>query len=118
MALTKLDRRLRIKKRIRKVVVGTAERPRMSVFRSNKEIYAQLIDDNNGKTLLSVSSRDKGVADKKLPKVDQAKEVGKVIAEKATKAGIAAVSFDRNGYLYHGRIKAIAEGAREGGLKF
>lgn len=118
MALTKLDRRLRIKKRIRKVVVGTAERPRMSVFRSNKEIYAQLIDDNNGKTLFSVSSRDKGVADKKLPKVDQAKEVGKVIAEKATKAGIAAVSFDRNGYLYHGRIKAIAEGAREGGLKF
>lgn len=118
MALTKSDRRLRIKRRIRKVVSGTAERPRMSVFRSNKEIYAQLIDDISGKTILSVSSRDKGVADSKLPKVEQAKAVGKVVAEKATKAGIAAVSFDRNGYLYHGRIKAIADGAREGGLKF
>lgn len=118
MGLTKLNRRLRIKRRIRKVVSGTAERPRMSVYRSNKEIYAQLIDDMTGKTLMSSSSRDKGVADKKLPKLEQSKLVGKALAEKAAKAGVTAVSFDRNGYLYHGRVKAIAEGAREGGLKF
>lgn len=118
MALSKLNRRQRIKRRIRKVVSGTAERPRMSVYRSNKEIYAQLIDDLSGKTIMSASSRDKGVADKKLPKIEQAKLVGKVLAEKAAKEGIAAVSFDRNGYLYHGRVKAIADGAREGGLKF
>lgn len=118
MALSKLNRRIRIKRRIRKVVSGSAERPRMSVYRSNKEIYAQLIDDTNGKTVVSASSRDKGVADSKLPKIDQAKLVGKVLAEKASKAGISTVSFDRNGYLYHGRVKAIAEGAREGGLNF
>jgi len=118
MALTKLNRRLRIKRRIRKVISGTAERPRMSVYRSNKEIYAQLIDDISGKTIVSASSRDKGVADSKLPKMEQAKLVGKNLAEKATKEGIASVCFDRNGYLYHGRVKAIADGAREGGLKF
>lgn len=118
MALSKLDRRIRIKRRIRKVVSGTAERPRMSVHRSNKEIYAQLIDDISGKTLVSASSRDKGVADSKLPKIEQSKQVGKALAEKAVKAGITTVSFDRNGYLYHGRVKAIADGAREGGLNF
>lgn len=118
MALTKLDRRLRIKRRIRKVVEGTAERPRMSVFRSNKEIYAQLIDDSTGKTLLAVSSRDKEFASLKGNKVEKAQAVGKAVAEKALSAGISAVAFDRNGYLYHGRVKSIADGAREGGLKF
>ena len=118
MALSKLNRRIRIKRRIRKVVSGSAERPRMSVYRSNKEIYAQLIDDVSGKTIVSASSRDKGVADSKLPKIEQAKQVGKVLAEKAAKEGITTVSFDRNGYLYHGRVKAIADGAREGGLNF
>ena len=118
MALSKLERRIRIKRRVRKVISGTAERPRMSVYRSNKEIYAQLIDDLSGKTLLSCSSRDKGVADSKLPKIEQAKLVGKALAEKAANEGITSVSFDRNGYLYHGRVKAIAEGAREGGLNF
>jgi large subunit ribosomal protein L18 len=118
MALTKSDRRLRIKRRIRKVVSGTAERPRMSVFRSNKEIYAQLIDDQNGKTLVSASSREKDLAGQKGNKVEIAKQVGKLAAEKAVKEGIDQVSFDRNGYLYHGRVKALAEGAREGGLKF
>ena len=118
MALAKLDRRVRIKRRIRKVVTGTAERPRMSVFRSNKEIYAQLIDDSTGKTVLAVSSRDKDFAKAKGTKIEIASLVGKSVAEKAIAAGISAVSFDRNGYLYHGRVKSMAEGAREGGLKF
>ena len=118
MALTKSNRRLRIKRRIRKVIAGTAERPRMSVFRSNKEIYAQLIDDATGKTILSASSREKEVASKKVAKVEQASLVGKLVADKATKAGITTVCFDRNGYLYHGRVKAMADGAREGGLNF
>ncbi len=118
MALTKSNRRLRIKRRIRKVVAGTAERPRMSVFRSNKEIYAQLIDDTTGKTILSASSREKEVAGKKVAKIEQATLVGKLVAEKAQKEGISTVSFDRNGYLYHGRVKAMADGAREGGLNF
>lgn len=118
MGLTKEARRLRIKRRIRKVVNGTAERPRLSVFRSNKGIYVQLIDDVSGKTLIAASSSDKGFVDAKGNKIEQAKLVGKAIAEKATKAGISAVNFDRNGYLYHGRIKSLAEGARESGLKF
>lgn len=118
MALTKSNRRLRIKRRIRKVVQGTSERPRMSVFRSNKEIYAQLIDDSTGKTLLSASSTEKDIASQKVAKIEQATLVGKKVAEKATKAGITTVSFDRNGYLYHGRVKAMADGAREGGLNF
>lgn len=118
MALTKLDRRIRIKRRIRKVVSGTAERPRMSVFRSNKEIYAQLIDDVNGKTLMSASSRDKAIASSKGNKVEIAKMVGTAIGEKAVKEGIKSVSFDRNGYLYHGRVKAMADAAREAGLNF
>lgn len=118
MALAKLDRRIRIKRRIRKIITGTAERPRLSVFRSNMEIYAQLVDDTSGKTILATSSRDKEIASKKAPKVELATLVGKKIAEKAIEAGIKKVSFDRNGYLYHGRVKAVADGAREGGLDF
>jgi large subunit ribosomal protein L18 len=119
MALTKLERRSRIKMRIRKDVYGTQEIPRLSVFRSNKQIYVQFIDDAQGKTLLSVSSRDKEVAEKTgMNKIEQAKLVGKLAAKKSKDSGITAVVFDRNGCLYHGRIKALAEAAREGGLKF
>lgn len=117
MAFSKEKRRLKIKKKIRRVVNGTAERPRLSVFRSNKQIYAQLIDDISGKTLASASShKNKAVEGK--DKSEQAKIVGKEIAEKAVKAGITSAIFDRNGYLYHGRVKNLAEGAREGGLQF
>jgi large subunit ribosomal protein L18 len=118
MAITKEFRRNRIKQRIRKVVNGDAQSPRLSVFRSNKGIYVQLIDDVSGKTLISASSSDKGILEAKGNKIDQAKMVGKAIAEKASKAGILSVRFDRNGYLYHGRVKSLAEGAREAGLKF
>jgi large subunit ribosomal protein L18 len=117
MALSKLERRHRIKQRIRKIVSGTSERPRLSVFRSNKEIYAQLVDDLNGKTLVSCSSRDKDI-DAAGSKLEVATSVGKAVAEKAVAAGVTNVAFDRNGYLYHGRIKALADGAREAGLKF
>ncbi|WP_372768680.1 50S ribosomal protein L18 [Lutibacter sp.] len=117
MALSKLERRQRIKHRIRKIVAGTAARPRLSVFRSNKEIYAQLIDDNLGTTLVSVSSRDKEI-ESTGSKSDIAKTVGKSIAEKAINTGIETVAFDRNGFLYHGRVKALADAAREAGLKF
>jgi len=116
--ITKEFRRNRIKKRIRKVVSGDAISPRLSVFRSNKGIYVQLIDDVSGKTVLAASFADKGISDAKVNKIDQAKLVGKSIAEKATKAGILSVRFDRNGYLYHGRVKSLAEAAREAGLKF
>ena len=118
MALSKTERRSRIKFRVRKTVSGSEQRPRLAVFRSNKEIYAQLIDDVNGKTLAAASSRDKDIETAGASKVDTAKLVGKAIAEKAIKAGIETISFDRGGYLYHGRIKSLAEGAREGGLKF
>ncbi|MDX1462005.1 MAG: 50S ribosomal protein L18 [Marinirhabdus sp.] len=118
MALSKSDRRDRIRFRIRKSVAGTAERPRLAVYRSNKEIYAQLIDDVNGTTITAASSRDKDIDASKVNKVEAAKLVGKAIAEKANKAGVETVSFDRGGYLYHGRVKSLAEGAREGGLKF
>ena len=117
MSLTKSDRRQRIKFRIRKIVSGTATKPRLSVFRSNKEIYAQLVDDVNGTTILAASSRDKGV-DAKGTNVEVANAVGKLVAEKALKAGIETVTFDRGGYLYHGRIKSLADGARAAGLKF
>ncbi len=117
MAINKTERRLKIKRRIRKIVKGTAERPRLSVFRSNKEIYAQLIDDNAGVTLVSASSRDKDI-NVEGTKVAIATAVGKALGEKALKAGIQKVSFDRNGYLYHGRVKALADGAREAGLDF
>ncbi|XCF06093.1 50S ribosomal protein L18 [Tamlana crocina] len=118
MALTKNERRLRIKNRIRKVISGTGERPRLAVYRSNKEIYAQLIDDLTGNTISAASSRDKDISSAKATKAEVAKLVGKALAEKAVKAGIETVSFDRGGYLYHGRVKSLAEGAREGGLKF
>lgn len=119
MALTRLERRNRIKMRIRKQVSGTNEKPRMSVFRSNKGIYVQLIDDLAGQTLVSVSSKMKEVADQKsVNKTEQAKLVGKLVAAKAIEKGIQTVVFDRNGYLYHGRVKSLADAAREGGLKF
>ena len=111
-------RRYRIKMRIRKVINGTPERPRLSVFRSNKQIYAQLIDDTEGKTLMAASSRQLEIDDKKITKTVQAELVGKLIAEKAKEAGIEQVVFDRSGYLYHGRIKTLSEAVRKGGLKF
>jgi len=118
MALSKSDRRKRIKMRIRKVVSGTSECPRLTVFRSNKEMYAQIIDDSKGITLVATSSRSKDFPAEKSNKVEQAKIVGKLIADKAKSIGIEAVCYDRNGYLYHGRVKALAESARENGLKF
>ncbi len=118
MALTKEARRERIKKRIRKVVTGDAQNPRLSVFRSNKQIYAQLIDDTTGKTIVASSSKVKEIADQKVNKIEQARLVGKSLAEKATSAGLSTVRFDRNGYLYHGRIKSLADAAREAGLNF
>lgn len=113
----KEGRRKRIRYRIRKKISGTSAKPRMCVYRSNKEIYVQLIDDQASHTLASASSRG-DVADSSQPKVEQAKAVGKLIAEKASAAGISEVTFDRAGYLYHGRVAALAEGAREGGLQF
>ena len=118
MALTKTQRRTRIKNRIRKVVSGTEARPRLSVFRSNKEIYAQLVDDVTGKTIVAASSRDKDIAKSKGNKTEIAALVGKSIGEKAVKAGVETIAFDRGGYLYHGRVKSLADGAREAGLKF
>ncbi|RDY60704.1 50S ribosomal protein L18 [Flagellimonas nanhaiensis] len=117
MGLSKTERKLRIRRRIRKVSFGTEAKPRLSVFRSNKEIYAQLIDDNNGVTLAAASSRDKDV-EAKGTKSEVANAVGKAIAEKALKIGVETVAFDRGGNLYHGRVKSLAEGAREAGLKF
>jgi large subunit ribosomal protein L18 len=108
-------RRGKIRQRIRKVVKGTTERPRLSVFRSNKQIYAQIIDDINGVTVAAATSRTDSA---KVNKIDQAAAVGKMIGEKAVSAGITQVVFDRGGYLYHGRVKALADGAREAGLKF
>lgn len=118
MALTKNERRLRIKSRVRKIVSGTEARPRLSVFRSNKEIYAQIVDDVTGKTISAASSRDKGISSAKGTKTEVAALVGKAVAEKALKSGVEFISFDRGGYLYHGRVKSLAEGAREAGLKF
>jgi large subunit ribosomal protein L18 len=119
MALTKTDRRNRIRKRIRKHISGTGETPRLSVFRSNKQIYAQIIDDKSGVTLAAASSLSKTILEKKdVNKIEQAKLVGKLIAEEAKNKGISKVVFDRGGYLYHGRIKELANAAREGGLNF
>ena len=118
MALSRIERRQRIKSRIRKVVNGTAEQPRLAVFRSNNEIYVQIIDDTKGTTLVAASSRDKEISAAQGTKTEKAALVGKAIAEKALKQGIEKVSFDRGGYLYHGRVKSLADGAREGGLKF
>ncbi|WP_291866152.1 50S ribosomal protein L18 [Maribacter sp.] len=117
MKLSKTQRKYRIRRRIRKVSSGTAGRPRLSIFRSNNEIYAQLIDDVKGVTLAAASSRDKDV-DSKGSKTEIAGLVGKAIAEKSLKAGVDKVAFDRGGNLYHGRVKSLAEGAREAGLKF
>jgi len=111
-------RRQRIKYTIRKKISGTAEKPRLSVFRSNTEIYAQLIDDVNGNTLASASSRQKDVVAQKTTKTEKSKLVGLAIAQRATELGLLTCVFDRGGYLYHGRVKAVAEGAREGGLVF
>lgn len=114
---TKLERRQKIRYNIRKKIAGTAQKPRLSVFRSNAEIYAQLIDDENGVTLAASSSREKDIAAQKLPKVEKSKLVGAAIALKAKELGISTVVFDRGGNLYHGRVKNVAEGAREGGLQ-
>jgi large subunit ribosomal protein L18 len=116
MKRTKKESRQRIHLRVRKKVNGTPERPRLCVFRSNKSIYCQLIDDLAGRTLAAASSHDEGTA--QGTKIEQAQSVGKIIAEKAKAAGITNVVFDRGGYLYHGRVKALADGAREGGLNF
>jgi large subunit ribosomal protein L18 len=114
MAFNKIKRKLRIKRGIRSKIQGTTNRPRLSVFKSNKGIYAQIIDDSKGHTMTAASSAELGT---KL-NIGSSKDVGKKIAEKAVAAGIAEVVFDRSGYLYHGKVKALAEGAREGGLKF
>lgn len=114
MTTKKEQRRIKIKFRIRKHVNGTAERPRLSVFRSNKQIYAQVINDVDGRTLASASS----LGMEKMPKIQQAEKVGALVAEEAKSAGIETVVFDRNGYLYHGRVQALADAARQGGLKF
>ncbi|MEI8202102.1 MAG: 50S ribosomal protein L18 [Bacteroidota bacterium] len=111
-------RRLTIKRRIRKVVKGTAQHPRLTVFRSNKEIYAQIIDDVNSKTLVAASSLNNETVPRNINKIGQAELVGKLISQKALELGITAVVFDRNGYLYHGRVKSLADAARVGGLKF
>lgn len=117
MRLTKLDRRKRIKSRVRKHISGNSTIPRLSIFRSNKEFYAQLIDDESGKTLAAVSSLKNEEA-AKGNKTEQAATMGKALATKAQDAGIQQVKFDRNGFLYHGRVKAFADAAREAGLKF
>jgi large subunit ribosomal protein L18 len=117
MATKKEIRRFKLKMRIRKKVSGTAERPRLTVFRSNKEIYAQLIDDVKGVTLASASTVEK-TFERKGTKIEQAIVIGKNIAERAKSIGREAVVFDRNGYLYHGRVKSLADSARENGLKF
>ncbi len=114
MTTKKIERRIKIKFRIRKKVNGTPERPRLSVFRSNKQIYAQVINDVEGRTLASASS----LGLEKMPKIQQAEKVGELVAEKAKAVGVEAVVFDRNGYLYHGRVKALADAARKGGLNF
>lgn len=115
---SKLERRQKIRYGIRKKVVGTAVKPRLSVFRSNAEIYVQLIDDNSGVTIAAASSRDKDIAAQKVTRIEKSKLVGAAIARKAGELKIENVVFDRGGNLYHGRVKSVAEGAREGGLKF
>ncbi|MEN8119099.1 MAG: 50S ribosomal protein L18 [Bacteroidota bacterium] len=118
MALNKQESRLKIKRRIRKRISGTMEKPRMTVYRSNRNIFVQIIDDVNKNTIIAASSLEKEIAEKKdITKIEQAELVGKLIAEKAGKSGVNNVVFDRNGYLYHGRIKKLADTARENGLK-
>jgi large subunit ribosomal protein L18 len=114
----KIIKKQKIRYRIRKKIVGSGQRPRLSVFRSNTEIYVQLIDDESGQTLASASSRDKDILPQKVNRTEKSKIVGSTIARKAADLGIKTVTFDRGGNLYHGRVKALADGAREGGLVF
>ena len=114
----KVLRRQKIRHRIRKKIAGANQKPRLSVFRSNNDIYVQLIDDDNGKTLAAASSKDKDIVAQQGTKIEKSKLVGAAIARKATELGITTAVFDRSGYLYHGRVKAVADGAREGGLEF
>lgn len=114
MTTKKEQRRIKIKYRVRNKISGTAERPRLTVFRSNKQIYVQIINDETATTLVAASS----LGMETMPKKEQAAQVGEAVAKKALEAGITTVVFDRNGYLYHGRVKEVAEGARKGGLKF
>ena len=118
MKESRKDKRQGIRYRIRKTISGSAETPRLAVFRSNKQIYAQLIDDNAGSTIAAASSTEKSISDKKVNKIEQAKLVGTLLGEKAKEAGVEIVKFDRGGFLYHGRIKSLADAARESGLKF
>jgi large subunit ribosomal protein L18 len=113
---SKVEQRARIRRRIRAKVSGTAERPRLSVFRSNKYIYVQVIDDATGRTLAAASSREDGITGE--TRVDKSKAVGQLVAERAKAAGVEAVVFDRGGYRYHGNVRALGEGARDGGLQF
>jgi len=115
---TKLEQRQKIRYRIRKKIAGTAAKPRLAVYRSNSDIYAQLIDDDNGFTLAAASSRDKDISAQKITKVEKSKLVGQVIARKAKDLGVTTIVFDRGGNLYHGRVQGVADGAREGGLEF
>ena len=116
--MSKLIQRQKIRYRIRKKIAGTAARPRLSVFRSNADIYAQMIDDDNAVTLVSASSRDKDIAAQKVTKTEKSKMVGVAVARKAIELGLTTCIFDRGGNLYHGRVKSVADGAREGGLQF
>ena len=115
---SKKEKRQNIRYRIRRTIKGTADSPRLAVFRSNKQIYAQLIDDVAGNTIVAASSRDRSLEGKKVTKTEQAKLVGLLIGEKAKELGVDSVKFDRGGFIYHGRVKALAEAARETGLKF
>jgi len=118
MSNNKSSARQKIRYRIRKKISGTSSIPRLTVFRSNSDIYAQLIDDNNGTTIAAASSRQKDITAQKAPKIEKSKMVGEAIARKAVELGVKKVVFDRSGYIYHGRVKAVAEGAREAGLEF
>ena len=118
MSNNKSSARQKIRYRIRKRISGSSSIPRLTVFRSNSDIYAQLIDDNNGTTIAAASSRQKDITAQKAPKIDKSKMVGEAIAKKAVELGVKKVVFDRSGYIYHGRVKAVAEGAREAGLEF
>jgi large subunit ribosomal protein L18 len=118
MSNNKSSARQKIRYRIRKKINGSSDVPRLTVFRSNSDIYAQLIDDNNGVTIAAASSRQKDITAQKAPKIEKSKMVGEAIARKAVELGVKKVVFDRSGYIYHGRVKAVAEGAREAGLDF
>ena len=116
--MSKVSARTKIRHRIRRKIIGSGSKPRLSVFRSNNDIYVQLINDENGTTIAAASSREKDIAAQKVNKVEKSKLVGAAVARKASELGIKDVVFDRGGYIYHGRVKAVAEGAREGGLQF